>query len=129
MPLPFPNQPFQDIMKKYSSYRQNEHTQKTFELVKTLVFVPPGFVLDVYNDIIKEYAKTNNVLNEMSSFTYFETTYIGKKARNGRVKRPVFPIDMWCMFLVVNKHTSTTNNSLEAFNGNFNQCQPGPQTI
>ena len=43
--------------------------------MKTLVFVPPGFVLDVYTDIIKEYAKTNNVLNEMSSFfTYFEAT-------------------------------------------------------
>ena len=98
--------------------------------MKTLVFVPPGFVLDVYTDIIKEYAKTNNVLNEMSSFfTYFEATYIGKKARNGRVKRPLFPIDMWSMFYVLKKHTSTTNNSLEAFNGNFNECQPGHQTI
>ena len=36
---------------------------------------------------------------------------------------------MWSMFHVVKKHTSTTNNSLEAFNGNFNQCQPGHQTI
>ena len=63
----------------------------------------------------------------MSSFTYFETTYIGKKARNGRVKRPVFPIDMWCMFHIVNEHT--TNNSLVAYNGNFYQCQPGPQMI
>ena len=40
-----------------------------------------------------------------------------------------FSIDMWSMFHVVKKHTSTTNNSLEAFNGNFNQCQPGHQTI
>ena len=30
---------FKNIMKKYPSCRQNEHSQKTFELVKTLVFV------------------------------------------------------------------------------------------
>ena len=64
-----------------------------------------------------------------SFFTYFEATYTGKKARNGRVNQPVFPIDMCCMFHVVDEHTSTTNNSLQAFNGNFNQCQPATQTI
>ena len=31
------------------------------------------------------------------------------------------------MFHIVNEHT--TNNSLVAYNGNFYQCQPGPQMI
>ena len=62
-------------------------------------------------------------------FTYFENTYVGLKHRNGKIKPPLFEVDMWCMFHVLNENTSTTNNSLEAFNGNFNKSQPGTQTI
>ena len=121
---------FRNILKKNPSYRKNQYSLKTFKLLKALVFTPPGFILDIFNDAIKPYAQKHKIQSEMSTFfTYFENTYVGLKHRNGKIKPPLFEVDMWCMFHVLNENTSTTNNSLEAFNGNFNKSQPGTQTI
>ena len=55
--------------------------------------------------------------------------YIGTKTRNGGMRPPAFSTDMWCMYHHIINETPFTNNSLEAFNGNFNKSQIGPQTV
>ena len=45
------------------------------------------------------------------------------------MRPPAFSTDMRCMYHHIINETPFTNNSLEAFNGNFNKSQIGPQTV
>ena len=118
-----------NVMKKNAKFKQCGHCVEIFKLIQALVYVPPGFVTEVYNKYIVESNKTSNCKNMNTFCNYFENTYVGKRYKNGKIKPPTFSVDLWNMFHVTNNKCTNTNNSLEAFNANFNGAQKGPQTI
>ena len=109
----------------------NEHVKKAILMIKSLVYAPPGFVLDVFDKYICNYIKVNglNDIPEFQSFVcYFETSYLGKKQKRSR-KKPTFSLDSWNMFHELCDNLPTTNNSMEQWNREFNQNNVGKQNI
>ncbi|KAG8173372.1 hypothetical protein JTE90_015533 [Oedothorax gibbosus] len=54
-----------------------------------------------------------------SKIDYFEDTWIGRIARNGRRREPLFPIEMWNCFSSVVDGLPKTNNSIEGWHRHF----------
>ncbi|KAG8180604.1 hypothetical protein JTE90_018222 [Oedothorax gibbosus] len=76
-----------------------------------MAFLPPQDVISSFEmlmdtDFFQE-------INLVPLVDYFEDTWIGRIARNGRRREPLFPIEMWNCFSSVVDGLPKTNNSIE----------------
>ena len=80
-------------MKTNPKYITCNYSRNVFRLVQVLIYTPPGFIVDIFYNVIINYAKTYNVFLEMTRFlTYISTTFVGKKYKNGHIKAPLFSV-------------------------------------
>ena len=96
--------------------KKKYETEKEFStLVRclpALAFVPETDVPSVFTALSKLFPNTEPCKNLLD---YFETTYIHEKARNGRKKAPLFPINLWNHFDSAMNELPKTTNATEGY--------------
>ena len=106
------------------------HNESEFSLkircFSALAFIPPAQVANSFEEFSEDDAKSNEFLS------YFEHTYIGVVRGRGATRRraiPLFPIDMWNFYSLVQNNTPRTNNAQEGFHSAFNRTLPVAVTL
>ena len=97
-------------------FRENADFRYAVYLFFALAYVPEGFVIDVYKEILKPiFEKTLPMEPKVQEFfNYLECTYLGEAITRRRKKHgPSFPISDWNCFNQVLKNGPTTNNGAE----------------
>ena len=104
-------------------YNENEYFQIGLDLIYTLCMVPVKDVVLAWETVVEPYFEEHLPDNqECASYcSYVERTYIGKiNPRTGDRRDPMFPIDMWNIHDRILSGKHTTNNSVESWNGRWN---------
>ena len=92
-------------------YRNNELVRYFVKSLPALAFVP----VEADPDAFDELQESEDFLEDLTDFfAYFETTYIGKRLRNGR-RRPRYPPAYWNVRDRIFQGLPRTNNQIEGF--------------
>ena len=92
-----------------------------------LAYVRPDKICDYYNEVIEpliESLPEDTSEEAMEYIDYYERTYVGRKAgRTGNRRSPMYKPELWSVFEEVLVGQPTTNNSMEAFNAQWNSMK------
>ena len=95
-------------------YDSNKDFNLQVKSLMSLSFVPPEEVLAVFDQLSAKFPDTEACDRLLS---YFKKTYIQDIARNGRIKDPLFKIELWNHYedalACVPKTTNCTGNNLD----------------
>ena len=96
------------------------------EAFRTNIGMIPAFAFVPLDDIIPAFERLSQHCqdDEQTIFDYFESNYIGT-LRRGRRRRPLFPHTLWNIHGRVQDNLPRTNNALEDWHRQFNQCFAG----
>jgi len=100
-------------------YRQDADYAAVCRLLTSLAFVPMAIVIDVFDIVVLHIEENYLELNDYCS--YFESTYIGARNRQGPGRRAArFPIELWNMVGRVNEGIDRTNNAVDGWHRGLN---------
>ena len=112
-------------------FQESEKLGRLLKMIYALAYVPPGYVVQVFEEQILKLAEDENISKQqevLKFIEYFTNTYIGKPKRRGR-HIPPFPHDTWNVFHEHMLNLPTTNNGIEQLNSQINANSPGKTTV
>ena len=96
-------------------YEQDERIMRHVKFLAALAFVPEADVLQAFQSIegSPDYPDDNDDLHDL--YRYFEATYLGRPLRDGRRRRPRFPITSRNQTERMRRDLPSTNNLIEGW--------------
>jgi hypothetical protein len=106
-------------------YATNENLRNQIKVLSALAFLPVGEVAHTFDDIFTDLSDdTHAGLEEI--YTFFETTYVGRRPARGPRRRPRFSIDTWNVRQRTEEGIPRTNNKLEGLHRGIQCMFDGP---
>ena len=117
---------WETVGKKHATkvYNTSPQFQVIVDLMAALAYVRSDKICDYYNKVIEpliDELPEDTPEEAMEYIDYYERTYVGRKSgRTGSRRSPVYKPDLWSVYGEVLVGNPTTNNSMEAFNAQWN---------
>ena len=94
-------------------YLSDRHFRVRVKSLPALAFLPPGDVVEVFDQMQPSFAD-----DEVDLLAYFENTYVGRPSPAGR-RPPLFPIALWNVHDRMAHGYTRTNNAVEGMHNSF----------
>lgn len=100
----------------FKRYTEDPDFALLVRMIPAIAFVPPQEIEDAFSEL-------SNIapVELVPLLDYFEDTYIGRLARNGRRRPPLFPHTLWNVYHRTISGVGRTNNFAEAANRQLQQ--------
>ena len=114
-----------------TQYSRDFKFQVGIKMVSAMITVPPAFIMDVFEKVLKPYFKkhcaSSPALNLLDTI---KNTYYGSRKTRNLVKEPLFPHTMWNKWNDISRGEMLTSNSVETWNRNWNSTHcKGPNAV
>ncbi len=101
-------------MNLVEAYRTDEIVRLKCKMLMALAFVPSGGIVDAFETI------QNDIPDNVAGlYDYFEDTWIGRPARRGQRRNPLFAVELWSVHDRVVEGLPRTNNAVEGWHRAF----------
>ncbi|XP_072377879.1 uncharacterized protein [Diabrotica undecimpunctata] len=100
-------------------YIENPDFALHLRQLTALAFVPDNHVVRVYEELLNSDFYTQNEELLVPLINYFEDTWVGRLARRGNRRQPLFPANVWNCYDLADQDIPRTNNAVEGWHNSF----------